>query len=402
MADDKVKLSADPVAGRKRRAPHKKVRTGCHTCKYADYLTEPQCVTTTDVSGLGFADSRSCRPTADSRLALPPKNLDEMRSYHFFIDVTAPTIATTFDAAFWRFELPRICQSDPAIWHAVVNLGCLLREIQQEEATRLSQKGQRASTKPISLSSINSILTGFQITEHALSHGGVSNVPMMISHHDTESLLNRLAFFMQKHADEIKGCLIGNGDATLIEAIASKQGPEARRFKEISKAICYFQRQREASHEPTDITKCWLETAFLTLKLYHETNRFILLKDPDEPDMEKRCTKLPAVGMQIGTRRRAIALLRLQMVGMWDTLLSARLGEAMMEREGSAAYEDQLSRVPEGIPVLERNSDMPVDPMHRIFSMKFFKTGRRTATISLRAWQEWMQGEPGQNTTVQW
>ncbi len=59
------------------------------------------------------------------RVPLPRKNDQELRSYHFFLDVTAPAIAGVFDVDFWLTDIPRTCHLDPAIWHAVVSLGAV-------------------------------------------------------------------------------------------------------------------------------------------------------------------------------------------------------------------------------------------------------------------------------------
>lgn len=466
------------------------------------------------------------------------------------MEVTAPAIATTFDSEFWRLELPRICQSDPAIWHAAVSFGCvhesylsaspdqhakstfavqqfnasvkcltaptytdrwralvvsaiftcvchfeglqdqarihlragykLLQEIQQEEEARGNRKSRpssssepAASISPISLSSISSILTGFQISDQALSRGGISDVPMLISRHDSftewrtytapsktpyltienltrasrasESLLNGLVFFMQRHANQIKDIFLGTGDVGLMESIALKQEPEIRCFAEISRAIQSFQvhvREAEASDYLAD---SWVNRTLLTLKLYQGTSRFILLKDPDEPDLVKRQAGLPAAGMRLielaeeilnlsgeshdkllvpspptstplfilahsgltqQIRRRAIKLLkRPKMVGMWDTVLSARIVEAIMEREKSAAYEDQLRRVEEGTlapEMMDRDADSPVEPLHRIFNMTLVMEGRRRARLSLRTWQDWIRGQAGEQRVIEW
>ncbi|KAK7420245.1 hypothetical protein QQX98_002900 [Neonectria punicea] len=332
---------------------------------------------------------------------------------------------------------------------------------------------------PVSLSSVSSILTGFQITEQALSRGGVSDLPTLVSHHDSftawhyytaptkppyltvdnltranraaESLMNGLNFFMQKHAQEIKDLFTGKGNVDLLDSMASKQSSETRCFIEISKAIRSFKREfkeKRAGHKSSDLTEWQLKKALLTLRLYHETDRFIILKDPDEPDMVKRSAALPKIGVRIvglaeeilnlaeaskggsdklfmpspptsspllvvahsgltqASRRRAVSLLkRPQLVGTWDSLLSARLAEAIMEREETAVYEDWLRRATDGnlLPDMEeRDEDVPVQPVHRIISMTVCLTGRRKATISLKTWQEWMQGKPGQQNAIQW
>ncbi|KAL2670274.1 hypothetical protein Neosp_014741 [[Neocosmospora] mangrovei] len=504
MAEKNAHLGTEP----KRRAPHKKVRTGCVTCKIRRVRCDEgkpechRCLSTgrkcdgySPASGPTKRDTADSHPAADSRLVLPPKNLEEIRSYRFFIEVTAPAIATTFDSEFWRLELPRICQSDPAIWHAAVSFGCvhesymsaspdqkakstfavqqfnasvkcltaptytdrwralvvsaiftcvchfeglqdqarihlragykLLQEIQQEEDARWNRKSRSssssesaASISPVSLSSISSILTGFHISEQALSRGGISDLPMLISRHDSftewrtytapskmpyltienltrasrasESLLNGLVLFMQRHANQIKDIFLGIGDAGLMESIALKQEPETRCFAEVSRAMQLFQNEVDAKEtEASDyLAESWVNKILLTLKLYQGTSRFILLKDPDESDLVRRHAGLPAAAMRLvklaeeilnvgeeshdkplvpspststplfilahsgltqETRRRAIELLkRPKMVGIWDTLLSARIGEAIMEREKSAAYEDQLRKVTEG------------------------------------------------------
>ncbi|WAO97384.1 Zn(2)-C6 fungal-type domain-containing protein [Fusarium falciforme] len=549
----------------KRRAPHKKVRTGCVTCKIRRVRCDEgkpechRCLSTgrkcdgyAPASGSTKRDTADSHLAADSRLVLPPKNLEEIRSYRFFMEVTAPAIATTFDSEFWRLELPRICQSDPAIWHAAVSFGCvhenylsaspdqhakstfavqqfnasvkcltaptytdrwralvvsaiftcvchfeglqdharihlragykLLQEIQKEEDARWNRKSRSssssesaASISPISLSSISSILTGFQISDQALSRGGISDMPMLISRHDSftewrtytapsktpyltvenltqasrasESLLNGLVFFMQRHANQIKDIFLGTGDVGLMESIALKQEPEIRCFAEISRAIQSFQNEVDAREtEASDyLADSWVNKTLLTLKLYQGTNRFILLKDPDEPDLVKRHEGLPAAGMRLAElaeeilnlggeshdkplvpspptstplfilahsgltqeiRRRAIKLLkRPKMVGMWDTVLSARIGEAIMEREKSAAYEDQLRRVEEGtlaLEMMERDADSPVKPLHRIFNMTLVIEGKRRARLSLRTWQDWIRGQAGEQRVTEW
>lgn len=56
-------------------------------------------------------------------LVNPRKNAEEMRSYRYFMDVTAPSIAGSFDVKFWLEEIPQACLADPAVWHAIVSLG---------------------------------------------------------------------------------------------------------------------------------------------------------------------------------------------------------------------------------------------------------------------------------------
>ena len=59
------------------------------------------------------------------KLALPRNNRDEVRSFRFFVEVTAPSLSGVFDSDFWNGDLPRACHLDTAIWHAVVCLGAV-------------------------------------------------------------------------------------------------------------------------------------------------------------------------------------------------------------------------------------------------------------------------------------
>ncbi|KAF7556441.1 hypothetical protein G7Z17_g1421 [Cylindrodendrum hubeiense] len=564
--------------GRK-RAHHKKVKTGCTTCKIRKVRCDeakPACnrclstgrkcdgyLTAADACTVSSTALRPYNPSAESRLALPPKSLNEIRSYQFFINVTARSIATTFDAEFWRTEIPRICQSDPAIWHAIVSFGSvhesyitakpttytknmfamqqfnasircltdpessnytnkwramvvstiftcvchlegleeqarihlragcrLLREIEYEEtkaklnehwqpqgnADHVKVQTSTSTMAPISFSSISSILTGFQIRAQALNRGGILEFPTLISHHDSfsvwryytapytrpyltarnlrqanraiESLMNSTIFFMQKYAEKIKDLLTGKGGAELLESLSQKQEPEVRCFREISKAIRSFETELVTVEgvRLNDTAKRPLKIGLLTLNLYHKTIRFILLKDPEEPDTMKRYALLPQMetsiiklagqildliegdgsgthsfdpipptsgplfivahsGFTQETRRQAVRLLkRPQMIGLWDSGLSAKLAEAIMAREETVAYEDRLRKVVEGeaVPETRRDEDILVQPLYRIFSITMSITGRREATIVMRTWQEWMHGKSGQRSVVNW
>ncbi|CCC05893.1 unnamed protein product [Sordaria macrospora k-hell] len=50
---------------------------------------------------------------------------DEKRSFHFFQDVTAPCLSGDFDGAFWRVLVLQICESEPAVKHAVLAVSSL-------------------------------------------------------------------------------------------------------------------------------------------------------------------------------------------------------------------------------------------------------------------------------------
>lgn len=60
---------------------------------------------------------------------------DEKRSFHFFQHVTAPTLSGDFDAFFWRTLVLQICQTEPAVKHAVLAVSSLHEGMLQETHT---------------------------------------------------------------------------------------------------------------------------------------------------------------------------------------------------------------------------------------------------------------------------
>jgi hypothetical protein len=50
---------------------------------------------------------------------------DERRAFHFFQHVTAPCLSAGLDGAFWRVLVLQICQSEPAVRHAVLAVSSL-------------------------------------------------------------------------------------------------------------------------------------------------------------------------------------------------------------------------------------------------------------------------------------
>jgi hypothetical protein len=60
---------------------------------------------------------------------------DEKRSFHFFQHVTAPTLSGDFDAFFWRVLVLQICQTEPAVKHAVLAVSSLHEGMLQETHT---------------------------------------------------------------------------------------------------------------------------------------------------------------------------------------------------------------------------------------------------------------------------
>lgn len=66
-----------------------------------------------------------CEATADIPLMRSGRSPEELRSYRYFMEVTAPSLAGALHTNFWLLEMPRVCHADQAIWHAMVSLGAV-------------------------------------------------------------------------------------------------------------------------------------------------------------------------------------------------------------------------------------------------------------------------------------
>lgn len=64
-------------------------------------------------------------PQAPLTLLYEWASSDERRAFHFFQHVTAPCLSGDLDGAFWRVLVLQICQSEPAVRHAVLAVSSL-------------------------------------------------------------------------------------------------------------------------------------------------------------------------------------------------------------------------------------------------------------------------------------
>ncbi|KAK3987945.1 transcriptional regulatory protein moc3 [Cladorrhinum sp. PSN332] len=64
-------------------------------------------------------------PQAPLALLYEWASADERRAFHFFQHVTAPCLSGDLDGAFWRMLVLQICQSEPAVRHAVLAVSSL-------------------------------------------------------------------------------------------------------------------------------------------------------------------------------------------------------------------------------------------------------------------------------------
>ncbi|ENH71192.1 Transcriptional regulatory protein moc3 [Fusarium oxysporum f. sp. cubense race 1] len=429
-------------ASRLRRAYHPKVKTGCQTCRIRRVKCDegkPVCVRCTSTGrtcdgytlppSSSYSSSTSTSPspqssdsynaTADLKLILPRQSPEEVRSYRFFLEVTAPSLAGAFYADFWLAEVPRVCMSDAAIWHAVISLEAL---------------GHGGITESPALLLRNKTLNTWRYyTAPRPSHRPTPDT-INQAYCAAESLFSGLILFSQEHAKQLGDLQTGKSGPAGLSMLAARQEAHTRCYKEISKAMDIFQQEVNATQ--------WEPHAMLPLHLFKSVNRLLLIQDPEEHDLVKRQNDLPALyqsivdlaeqimnldpvktrrvsytqhlflvahsGIGQSTRRRAVTLLRRpRLEGGWDSLISASLAEAIMDREREAACEYRLEQgldagTDGGEGKEGQKEEEEVDPMFRIFNITFAFTGQREARAVLRTWREKLDDVAGRSRVIRW
>ena len=73
----------------------------------------------------GLLTSSAGDPQAPLTLFYDWASSDERRAFHFFQHITAPCLSGDLDGAFWRVLVLQICQSEPAVRHAVLAVSSL-------------------------------------------------------------------------------------------------------------------------------------------------------------------------------------------------------------------------------------------------------------------------------------
>ncbi|KAK4230908.1 transcriptional regulatory protein moc3, partial [Podospora fimiseda] len=95
-------------------------KTGRRCDGYLDAKTMSQRRRRAGLGGHGVGE-----PQAPLALLYEWASADERRAFHFFQHVTAPCLSGDLDGAFWRMLVLQICQSEPAVRHAVLAVSSL-------------------------------------------------------------------------------------------------------------------------------------------------------------------------------------------------------------------------------------------------------------------------------------
>ncbi|KAF5642050.1 transcriptional regulatory moc3 [Fusarium sp. NRRL 52700] len=336
--------------------------------------------------------------------------------------------------------------------------------LKQDQLPKVSQHESWISSVPISIVPIQSILVALELHLEALDRGGITESPTLLlqnktfnawryytaprsSHRSTtesinqaycaaESLFSGLILFSQEHAKQLGDLQTGKSGPAGLSILAARQAAHTRCYNQIKKAINIFQ------HE-VDTMKLEPHT-LLPLHLFQTANRLVMIQDPEEHDLDKRQNDLPTLyktvvdlveqimnldpvktrrvsytqhlflvahsGIGQSLRRRAVTLLRRpRLEGGWDSLISASLAEAIMDREREATCEYRLEQGLDtgtgggaGKEDQNREEEEEVDPMFRIFNITFAFTGQREARVVLRTWREKLNDVAGRSRVIRW
>ncbi|KAF4995731.1 hypothetical protein FGRMN_4938 [Fusarium graminum] len=443
----------------RRRAYHTKSKAGCGTCKYFLEVTAPS------LSGSFYADfwldelTRVCLSDAAIWHAVVSlgsahedftenhqgsRSLFALKQFNSSIrcltESRSPRYADRWRALIVSTIFTYICTVKGLHNQTRVHLqaGCnLLRELQDHEG-KASAKPNRVrettiASVPISIAPIKYILTNLQLYLDALEHGCIIDSPALLSQNKTlntwrsytaprssylrpddvtcasraaESLLSGLILFSQQNAKHLLDLHTGKAGMEVLSMLIVRQEGYTRCFNEIAMAITMFQEEISTSIANPEYRTRLKAHTLLPLRLFHTTNRLLLMQDPDEHDLVKRQMGLSALftcivdlvedivnldptktrgmpytaqlffvahsGISRLTRQRAIALLRRpRLESGWDSLISASLAEAIMDREREAGREFQLLQGSDT--QTHEDEEEEINPVFRIFNINLRK-----------------------------
>jgi hypothetical protein len=472
--------------------------------------------------------------------------------------VTAPSFGGALVADFWKRELPRLCRSDPAVWHAVVSLGStneshisgahvkssgnafaleqfnvsirklmeshshgnwwralvisaiftaicilqrkyeqarmhfisgynLLRQYDNSDSPLQKSVASPSSAAPISIISVRSILTDFELRVNKLNSSKISELPSLLAQNSvihrwktytaprhpppvgslpatedltlavqaSESLFMALTFCSVLHAKKLKG-LYTKERLNDLGGLGIDQTQHAACFREIGKALAFFEESTKLymrSKGNTSRTK-QLHKTLLLIRLMHTTTDVMFRRDPNDPKLTRHHSALAAkhtaindlseeiinldknfgcirsgsdipdltvmnplfivakTGYSDAVRLRAIELLRRpRLEGMWDSLQGAIFAETIMNREKAMSSEYFRRGVDDSIVIndftsrgweVELQNGSETHALARICNYNIIETDETQTKLGTRTWLEWLCGEPGHVTTVNW
>lgn len=354
----------------------------------------------------------------------------------------------------------------------------ILREFAGDDLPHDKNKASKKmlSNLPVSLSSIRSMLITFELIEMKLDRKKTSQPPTLLSQDDKYSLWKSYtiplslpdryltadnlitavvaaeSFFMaliiqlHKHAKETKAFYKdGNRPCKIIPCEEEFHGV----FLDLDRVIELF----KAEIDRRAASKMKLRKAYLSLCVIHAANRFLLIKDPQQPDDEKRLASLPSLceeivdmsqevldlggnlgglslpgpitnstimnpllvvaksGSPMSVRRRAVEqLYRQRLEGVWDSRLGAGIGEAIIRRETEATK--QYRNMPELNNLQLTNSTARpwgspededyVHPLARVCNTSLGFLEGRNVMMGLRTWREWLDDIEPEEVIVSW
>ncbi|CAH0051402.1 unnamed protein product [Clonostachys solani] len=273
---------------------------------------------------------------------------------------------------------------------------------------------------PITLSSVQAVLAGFQVRDRSLleigdavdrtapkppgntkstlsisykgpnpsliPQAGLAIDSLRLAMCASESLMFELVLFTYKHAGDLKSLYLSR--RLQLPSITRSQRPYTNCYSEIQRTMEAFEQWVSSSSDEANwglVVRHQIRKGLKYIRIYQLANSLLLNTDPDIPNPVSRLRKLPVLcstivdlmeevldmeahgygcgngeyilprlgltnpirtlvqfGFGYDTRMRAISLLRRpRLEGFWDTLMSASILEALLDREMEALNLDQ-------------------------------------------------------------
>ncbi|CAG9952764.1 unnamed protein product [Clonostachys rosea f. rosea IK726] len=327
-----------------------------------------------------------------------------------------------------------------------------IQAVRDRSLLEIGDAAERTAPKPPGNTKSSLSLSYHGLDQDSIPEEGLAIESLRLAMCASESLMFELVLFTYKHAEDLKSLFLSR--RVQLPSITRKQRPYTACYSEIQRTMAAFEQWVSSSSDEANwgpLVRHQIRKGLKYIRIYQLANSLVLNTDPDTPNPVSRLRKLPELcstivdlveevldmeahgygcgngeyilprlgltnpirtlvqfGFGYDTRRRAISLLRRpRLEGFWDTLMSASILEAILEREMEALKLDE-SRLDaqERIPILNDTGVEEVDngtyPLYRVFVTSFKFLGERSAVASLRLWQEYIDGVPGQETIIDW
>ncbi|CAI6101083.1 unnamed protein product [Clonostachys chloroleuca] len=325
-------------------------------------------------------------------------------------------------------------------------------QVRDRSLLEIGDAAERTAPKPPGNTKSSLSLSYQGLNPDSIPQEGLAIENLRLAMCASESLMFELVLFTYKHAEDLKSLFLSG--RVQLPSITRKQRPYTACYSELQRTMTAFEHWVSSSSDEANwgpVVRHQIRKGLKYIRIYQLANSLLLNTDPDTPNPVSRLRKLPKLcstivdlleevldmeahgygrgngeyilprlgltnpirtlvqfGFGYDTRKRAISLLRRpRLEGFWDTLMSASILEAILEREMEGLKLDQSRPdAQERIPILKDTGVEEVDngtyPLYRVFVTSFKFLGERSAIASLRLWQEYIDGVSGQEKIITW